>query len=190
MAKCIRCGRSGMGVLHQAIKLKDKNMICFRCYKELGGTPMKDISTAPLLYTYNEIKDGFDAYYANKQKEKIKKAVLDSVSVKLVGGGYGHDLICTEEEREIYDIIRSLCDDANYESDRLELVRRNDEYVTIIINADDGSPLELARLKYTNKAKWIRFCPEFAKIQLINTEDITNYVENIYAAYAFNEPYL
>ena len=26
MAKCIRCGRSGMGVLHQAIKLKDKNI--------------------------------------------------------------------------------------------------------------------------------------------------------------------
>lgn len=190
MAKCIRCGRSGMGVLHQAIKLKDKNMICFKCYKELGGSPMKDITIAPLMYSYDDIKDGFQAYYNNSTKNAIKEAILDSVSIKMVGGGYGHDLICTEEEREIYDIIRSLCDDMNYDSDRLELVRRSSDYVTIIINCDDGSPLELARLKYTHKAKWIRFAPGFETIQLCDTEDVADYTDELYAAYEFNEPYL
>ena len=190
MAKCVKCGRGGMGILHQAIKLNDGNLICHKCYKELGGSPYKDMTIAPIRYSYNDIKDGFEAYHAKQQKQQIKKAVLDSVSVRVVGGGRGHDLICTEEEREIYDTIRSLCDDANYDSERLSLVRRNDEYVTIIMTSDDGSPLELARLKYTVRAKWIRFCPDFKKIELIDTEDITNYTELIYAAYAFNEPYL
>lgn len=190
MAKCVRCGRSGMGVLHQAIKLKDKNFICFKCYKELGGSPYNDMTIAPNLYSYEEIKDGFDAYYANKQKKRLKEAAVSSVSVKLSGGGYGNELICTEEEREIYDVIRSLCDDNNYDSERLELVRRNKEHITIIIRSDDGTPLELARLKFTNRAKWIRFCPEFEKIELIDVEDVANYTELIWDAYAFNEPYI
>lgn len=185
MAKCIRCGKST--IVRGHVKLRDA-AICTPCFKQLGFKLTETAGAS--AYTYDEIKDGKDAYFDNRHKERIKDAVLSSVSVKVSGAGYGHDLICTEEEREIFDIIRSLCDDANYESDRLELIRRNDEYITIIIKADDGSPLELARLKYTNKAKWIRFAPEFEKIQLTDTEDITNYTENIYAAYAFNEPYL
>lgn len=185
MAKCIRCGKGT--ALRGTVKLSD-SIICGVCFKELGFDK-HDLLTAS-LYKYDQIKDGRDMYYINKRKEDVKDAILSSISVKVSGGGHNRDLICTEEEREIYDIIRSLCDDANYESDRLELIRRNDEYVTIIIKADDGSPLELARLKYTVRAKWIRFCPEFEKIQLTDTEDITNYTEKIYAAYAFNEPYL
>lgn len=185
MAKCIRCGKST--VVRGHVKLRDA-AICTPCFKQLG---FKLTETAGAVsYFYDDIKDGKDEYYENMRKKKIKDAVLSSVSVRMSGAGYNRELICTEEEREIYDIIRSLCDDANYESDWLELVRRNDEYVTIIINSSDGSPLELARLKYTNRAKWIRFAPEFEKIQLTDTEDITNYTENIYAAYAFNEPYI
>lgn len=184
MAKCIRCGKNT--VIRGHVKLRDA-AICTPCFKQLG---FKLTETAGAIsYYYDEIKDGKEAYYEKMRKKKIEEAVLSSISVKISGAGQNRDLICTEEEREIYDIIRSLCDDENFESDRLELIRRNDEYITIIIKADDGSPLELARLKYTNKAKWIRFAPEFEKIQLTDTEDITNYRENIYAAYAFNEPY-
>lgn len=186
MAKCIKCG--GSFLTRGRIRLADAD-ICFKCFDSLGFDHKTGIYNGK-SYKWEEIKDGSDSYYANKIKRRLKDAALSSISVRMVGGGYGKELICTEEEREIYDIIRSLCDDANYESDRLELVRRNDEYITIIINADDGSPLELARLKYTNKAKWICFAPEFGKIQLTDTEDITNYTENIYSAYEFNEPYL
>ena len=61
MAKCVKCGRGGMGILHQAIKLNDGNLICHKCYKELGGSPYKDMTVAPIRYSYNDIKDGFEA---------------------------------------------------------------------------------------------------------------------------------
>jgi hypothetical protein len=38
--------------------------------------------------------------------------------------GQERDVNCTEQEREIYDIIRSLLDDYNLESDVLRLVRK------------------------------------------------------------------
>lgn len=66
MAKCMKCGRGGMGVLHSAIRLKDKNFVCVKCYKELGGNPLKDMTKAPTLYTWDDIKDGFDAMYSKK----------------------------------------------------------------------------------------------------------------------------
>ena len=63
MAKCVRCGRGGMNTLHFAVKLKDKNWICDRCYKELGFSPKEDRTTAKHLRTWDDIKDGADAYY-------------------------------------------------------------------------------------------------------------------------------
>lgn len=190
MAKCVRCGKAGMGVLHSAIKLKDKNMICSKCYKELGGSPLKDMTSAPLLYTYEDIKDGFDAYYKNRQHERIKEAVAESVSVKITGAGQPRDLVCTEEERELFDIIRSKCDDVNLDADVLRLVRKSDTYVTVVMESSSGDLLDLARIKYTNKAKWIEFAPNFERIQLEDVEDIAKKPGPIYAAYRFNEPYL
>lgn len=190
MAKCIRCSRGGMGVLHQAVKLKDKNYVCFKCYKELGGQPMKDLTTAPLLYTYEDIKDGFDAMYERARKEKIAEAVRESVSVRMVGGGHGYDLDCTEEEREIFDIIRSRCDDVDLDPSVLQLVRKSKEYVSVIMQSSNGDQLDLARLKFTDRAKWIRFAPNFDKVQLEDTEDVAKISGAIFSAYRFNEPYL
>ena len=73
MAKCIRCGRGGMGVVHQALKLKDKNMICFKCYKELGGEPWKDMTTASITYSYDDIKDGFEEMHNRRLSDLITR---------------------------------------------------------------------------------------------------------------------
>ena len=43
MANCEKCGRGGMGLIHGAVKFKDKKYICIKCLKELGHDhPFRD----------------------------------------------------------------------------------------------------------------------------------------------------
>lgn len=92
--------------------------------------------------------------------------------------GQQRDLICTEEEREIFEKIKEMS------GADLDLVRRSDNYVTASLGEWD-----LARIKYTNRAKWIQF-PIFDrgsvkhKIESVNdvssfTDLITQSVEHI-----------
>ena len=57
------------------------------------------------------------------------------------------ELNCTDEEMIIYDILRSVTG-----ADDLECVRRTDKYVSAAIGETD-----LARFKFTSRAKWILF---------------------------------
>lgn len=105
--------------------------------------------------------------------------------------GQERDLNCTEQEREIYDIIRSLLDDYNLESDVLRLIRKSKDYVSACMESSgDYSLMDLARIKYTERAKWIKIGPDFEKISLKDTEDVTKYIDKLCEAYRFNEPYL
>ena len=105
--------------------------------------------------------------------------------------GQERELNCTEQEIEIFDIIRSVCDDDNLESDYLKLIRRSDNYVSVVLPSSKGyGDMDLARIKYTSRAKWIRLAPEFEKIKLNTTEDVATLADAVRAAYRFNEPYL
>lgn len=191
MAKCIRCGANGMGVLHYAIKLKDGNQICFKCYKELGRDPWKDARTVGRMYTYEEIKDGFDAMYERQRKEEIVQAVMDSVSIRIVGGSQDRDLDATADELKVYDIIRSILDRSGLDTDPVQLIRKSDSYLSVVMeSAGDYGLMDLARIKYTDRAKWIRICPQFDKIPLMSTDDVGKCTDLLLAGYRFNEPYL
>lgn len=185
MAKCIRCG--GSFLVHRKIKLKDAE-ICGKCFKELGFD--KSYYLISSIYKYNDIKDGLDTYYKNKRKEDLKESILSDISIKVTGNGEERDLICTEEEREVFDIIRSLIDDNGFDSNRLKLVRKSDNYISAVMPSDGYGLMDVARIKYTNRAKWIKICPEFDIIPLANPEDVTKYEDEICNAYRFNEPYL
>lgn len=105
--------------------------------------------------------------------------------------GQERDLICTEQEREIYDIIRSVCDDVNLESDYIKLIRRSDNYVSVVMPSSKGyGDMDLARMKFTNRAKWIQLAPEFNKVKITTPEDVSVMAESVRNAYRFNEPYL
>lgn len=105
--------------------------------------------------------------------------------------GDKRELNCTEQEREIYDIIRSVCDDDNLESDNLALVRKSDNYVSAVMPSSKGyGDMDLARIKFTDRAKWIQLAPNFEKIKIRDPEDVAAMAENVRAAYRFNEPYL
>lgn len=108
-------------------------------------------------------------------------------------GNYGQerDLICTEPERDIFDTVRSLCDDVNLDADLLQLVRVSDNYVSIVMESGSGyGLLDVLRMKYTNRAKWIKIAPRFSKIDIDDPEDIVEYADEIRDAYRQNVQYL
>lgn len=59
--------------------------------------------------------------------------------------GQERERIATESEIEIFDVIKSVTG-----RDDLQLVRKSDDYVTALLGDWD-----LARFKYTPRAKWI-----------------------------------
>ena len=168
MAKCIRCG--GSFLTRRRVKLKDAE-ICGKCYKELGF----DNYLVSGSYTYEEIKDGYDAYRVNQRKKEIKDAVIGSVSVNIAGAE--KDLICTEEERMVFEEIKKMLG-----TDELELIRKSNDYVTAAVGDWD-----LVRIKYTNRAKWVTF-PLLSneKIRMESPEDVqemASYISDSVAVY-------
>ena len=174
MAKCVRCG--GSFLTRFKIKLKDA-YICRQCTLELGFD--KDFYLRSSLYSWDDIKDGKDAYI---QKQR-KKEVLDNIKTQFRIAHYGEkrELDCTDEEREIFDIISENIDRS------VQLVRKSDSYVTILCGEWD-----LVRLKFTERAKWILFPAvdrSDAKIYIDSPEDVLQYLDKINDSIACAEKY-
>lgn len=115
----------------------------------------------------------------------------ETFRVSLGNFGQERDLVCTEEERIIFRIISRICEENNLDVTPLRLTRTSDNYVTAVM--DSGSnygAMDLARIKYTNRAKWIMFGPDFKKTQISRPEDVLKMAEDVVNAYRFNEPYL
>lgn len=105
--------------------------------------------------------------------------------------GQNREINCTEAEQDIFHIIRSVCDDDNCDASHIELVRKSDSYVSAVMPSSQGyGDMDLARFKYTDRAKWIKIAPDFEKIPLNSTEDVAKMSEFICNGYRFNEPYL
>ena len=66
---------------------------------------------------------------------------------KMVNHGQLRDLNATDQEIEIFEIVKEMAAPEN-----VELCRRSDNYVTVALGDWD-----LARIKYTERAKWIQF---------------------------------
>ncbi len=85
------------------------------------------------------------------------------------------ELDCTDEEMIIYDILRSVTG-----ADDLECVRRTDKYVSASIGDTD-----VARFKFTARAKWILFPYESnEKIKIATPEDVRDCSEEARKAVA------
>lgn len=181
MAKCIRCGKGGMGILHQAIKLKDKNYVCFKCYKELGFSPKEDIMTAPYTYTWDDIKNGKDAYVRSMISEK--SVAYDTAQSDRLGLFYAdystlEALDCSDYEMRTVERICALLEDEGCRTRRISYER------------DPGAPLsayvgdkKLFELKYTNDVKWIRIGDSDDKNRITGPAGINKLVDKLVEAY-------
>ena len=168
--KCERCGK-GIGVTRRGQVLSD-GYICYKCLDEIGCDRKRTISPWPL--TYQEV--------IGEPAQPV---------IKFSHYGEHRDIDCTDAEAEIFHIIRSRLDDMNYNTDCLKLVRKSDSYVSAVMDSgSDYGEMDLARFKYTDRAKWIKICPDFEKIALKDTEDVVKLSDALFAGYRFNEPYL
>lgn len=111
--------------------------------------------------------------------------------LKFANYGQKRDVNATEAELDIFHIIRSVCDDDNCDANNIELKRKSDNYVSAVMPSSKGyGDMDLARFKYTDRAKWIKLAPDFEKIPLTSTEDVAKIADFVRNAYRFNEPYL
>lgn len=91
--------------------------------------------------------------------------------------GEERDLICTEQEREIFNVLKKMMKELGYDDSPLQLVRMSDSYVTAKIE-----PWDVARLKFTPRAKWILFpvvSRSDEKIRLSSPEDVRAFGEQL-----------
>lgn len=121
-------------------------------------------------------------------KEKIGDELF---RVSLGNYGEERDLVCTEQERIIFRIITHICAENNLDVSPIRLTRRSDNYVSVVMDSgNDYGAMDLARVKYTNRAKWIKFGPEFKKVDISAPEDVLQMSDNVLIAYRENAPYL
>ena len=164
MAKCIKC--NGSFLTRGKIKLKDA-YICFKCCDSLGFDHKTMVMTGS-LYSWDDIKDGYDAYRA-------RKSAAEKPTVQFANYGQNRDVNATDEEARIYEQLRAISG-----AEDLELVRRSDSYVTAAIGDTD-----VARFKYTARAKWIRFpYVNDNKIPLASVESVADLHDDIIASVA------
>lgn len=115
----------------------------------------------------------------------------ETFRVSLGNFGQERDLVCTEEERIIFRIISRICEENNLDVTPLRLTRVSDNYVSAVMDSgSDYGAMDTARIKYTNRAKWIMLGPDFKKTQISRPEDVLKMAEDVVNAYRFNEPYL
>lgn len=148
--KCLYCGKS---ILLGKIKLAD-GYIHTKCFRKLGFDNCFDLAmdTTP----FNDIKDGYDVYCHNSVTSHA------TTPISFANFGQERDLICTEEERQIYDGVCRILDD-----DKPRLVRTSDNYVSIKYGDYD-----LMRFKYTNRARWFNF-------PMLEKGDMKHYIDDV-----------
>lgn len=182
MAKCVRCGRSGMGVLHQAVKLKDKNLICFKCYKDLGFDPWKEFSTAYLTQSWDDIKDGkaeMDGRALGSLIQRTNQAEADKYRLdvrhytQLVAAG------ASPAEMRIMSAICAVLDDEDCDPDALDVSLGPNNSLMVMI---DG--VIVVQYRSDKDVKWIMLPSESEeKIRISGPAKINTLAPRIVQAY-------
>ena len=176
MSKCKRCGSDVI----RSVTLAD-GVLCYKCFDELGFD--KDDRKHHTTTAYNEIKDGKPEYIRrliDKWSETDKPA--EKLGLRFAHYGEERDVNPTDEEAEIFDLIRSTTG-----RDDIELVRKSNSYVSAVIGEWD-----LARFKYTDRAKWIMFPTVEAKAQkhyIDDPEEVYNFTDLLTESLAHIDEY-
>lgn len=92
------------------------------------------------------------------------------MEIKFANYGQERGLDATDGEIKIFETLINMTG-----LDRLKMVRKSDSYVTAIYRGWD-----LARFKYTQRAKWIAFPTVEVgppKHRIVNPEDVTEFGE-------------
>ena len=143
--RCIRCNK----LMFDSVKLAN-GKLCMKCFFELGFDKIMKSSfeTVP----FEQIKDGAKAYFDYcRNRDQLGEDVEDGDEQDapfVVFSDYGskRELDATAEEVRIHHIIHQIT-----KADDLNFIRRSNNYVSAAIG-----PTDVARFKFTKKAKWIQ----------------------------------
>lgn len=180
MSKCLRCGAN---IAFRSVPLAD-GALCYKCFEELGfdKSDRKYHSMTP----YEKIKDGKSVYIARLIDEKASEydsSVAEKIGLRFAHYGEDREINATDEEAQIFDVLRSMVSDP----EQLELARKSDSYITAVIGEWD-----LARFKYTDRAKWIIFPTVEAKAQkhyIEDPEDVLSFADLLAESIAHIDKY-
>lgn len=168
--KCDVCGAS-LGMFKKYVSLSD-GAICHKCFEELGF----DKNDAALYSdaTCSQIKSGY-AHYTKMQKKALDDALDEHDLPTFAFAHYGEEreTDATDEEAQMFSILCQMFEAHGYDPAQLTLLRKSDNYVSVCIGDYD-----LARMKYTTRAKWITFPyaeEKAVKHYIAIPEEITSY---------------
>jgi len=121
----------------------------------------------------------------------IMIAEVTTMTFKMANYGQERDLNCTDEEREAFGFVVQILEEAGLDTSMVRLMRKSDDYVSAVMtSSSDYGDMDIARIKFTPRAKWIKTGPGFEKTKLAHPSDVQNLSEKILTTYHFNEPYL
>lgn len=88
--------------------------------------------------------------------------------LKFANYGQEREVNANEDELKLFEVLQSICPD-------LRLTRKSDAYLTAVLGDWD-----IARFKYTNRAKWVSFPlvqPKSPKNYLEPVEEVSMYAD-------------
>ncbi len=145
--KCPACGAK-LGMFKKYVPLEDGG-ICYKCFTDLGYNI--DDAEEYADYDYDSIKCGYGAFMKRKE-------LIQSYGVHLAHYGEERDLEETDDETQMFKILSAMFRARGYDPAELRLVRKSNAYVSAVLGDFD-----IARMKYTERAKWIVFPSAEAK---------------------------
>lgn len=167
MANCEKCGRSGMGLLHSAIKFKDKKYICVKCLKELGHEhPIKDAYILSLSTSEDILHPEI-----RWERQKIENVNKYSAQLGISPAQYYalDQANATEFEFKVFARICALLDDEGVDSKDLQIAPGTNGSLLVM---KDGTVL--IEFKGEPDIKWIRLSDDpdnkirFAQVGKLN----------------------
>lgn len=110
------------------------------------------------------------------QNSAILELEVKSMEVKISNYGQLRDVNATDGEKEIFNVIMEILADEGIDTSKFGLVRKSDNYVTVALLLEDPGQLDLARIKFTPRAKWI-WTSYDGKVKIHDPEDVRDYAD-------------
>ena len=174
MSKCVRCG--GSFLTRGRIKLSDAD-ICFKCYDALGFDHKTGIYIGK-SYSWDQIKDGYNAMRAREYQEQAEKEAR-SIGLPLKLYRQINRADATTMEVKILSAICAVLLDESRDIDVMDVALGDNGCLMLMI---DG--VVFIEYKAADSVKWIRFCNEGDdKLRIAGAGRMNSLAPRIAAAY-------
>ena len=177
MANCEKCGRGGMGLIHGAVKFKDKKYICIKCLKELGHDhPFRDAYYLS-LQTSEDILHPEIRWERQRQEDCRRRAArLDITPAQ-------YDALdkaqATDFEVKVFSRLCALLEDEGCSSAALTVSSGTNGSLIVLL---DGTVL--LEYKGEPQVKWIRLSDDpDSKIRFGQLSKLNSLADRIAALY-------